>query len=86
MRADALYAEAYAEVDAYMRAHFLIVPVAIGLVRSSSLELMTGDRTDSIRSMIEKIPPKGLSFSDFIAIFATSSEIFRSLALQHKDK
>lgn len=48
----------HAEVDAHLRAHYLIVSVAIGFVRSPSVELMNGDRTDPIRSMIEKLHQK----------------------------
>ena len=42
-----------------------------------------GEIMESNCSMIEKMPPKGESFSDFIAIFAISLMIFACLDLQH---
>ena len=39
-----------------------------------------------ICSMIENIPPKGVSFSDFICNFAMSIVGFSFLFLQHQDK
>ena len=47
------------------------------------VESITDDNVESNCSMIENIPPKGVSFSDFIAIFAMSYQSFACLFLQH---
>ena len=39
------------------------------------VESITDDNVESNCSIIEKIPPKGVSFSDFICIFAMSSRV-----------
>lgn len=40
-----------------------------------SVESITDDNVESNCSMIENIPPKGVSFSDFICIFAMPDEV-----------
>ena len=47
------------------------------------VESITEDNVESNCSMIENIPPKGVSFSDLICIFAMSYQSFACLFLQH---
>ncbi len=45
--------------------------------------LLEDNSIESNCSMIENIPPKGVSFSDLICIFAMSYQSFACLFLQH---
>ena len=47
------------------------------------VESITDDNVESNCSMIENIPPKGESFSDFIATFAMSVGFDTYFDLQH---
>ena len=47
------------------------------------VESITDDNVESNCSIIEKIPPKGVSFSDFIATFAMSVGFDTYFDLQH---
>ena len=47
------------------------------------VESITEDNVESNCSMIENIPPKGVSFSDFIAFFAMSVGFDTYFDLQH---
>ena len=47
------------------------------------VESISEDNVESNCSMIENIPPKGVSFSDFIYIFVMSIVGFSCLFLRH---
>ena len=46
-------------------------------------ESITEDNVESNCSMIENIPPKGVSFSDFICILPCLVDFLSSFVLQH---
>ena len=48
-----------------------------------AIKSITDESLESNCSIIENIPPKGVGFSDFIAIFAMSYQSFACLDLQH---
>ena len=52
-------------------------------IRPGGGESITDDNVESNCSIIENIPPKGVSFSDLICIFAMSIVGFSCLFLQH---
>lgn len=59
---------------AHQRMEDFTVPITIRLAPYPQVESIVSERRVSNWSIMEKIPPNGVNFSDFICTFTTSDE------------
>ena len=83
MSSDILNTWATTEVDTHERTDDFAVLITNDLHLRPRVESITDDNVESNCSMMENIPPIGVSFSDLICIFAMSYQSFAYLFLQH---
>ena len=83
MSSDILNTWATTEVDTHEWTDVFAVLITNDLHLRPRVESITDDNAESNCSMNENIPPKGVSFSDLICIFAMSIVGFSCLFLQH---